>query len=298
MSDWGVALSGGGVPGVFGHIGFMQALDAWGLRPPVLVGASAGGIVAGSLAAGLSIQEVAAGWTHVARDPWALLPREAWHAAECLRPSRTPGVLDLGGAVCGVWHQQTTLPQGADLSAMLAWAIREGQRSTVAGWKRGCGVAVSDLDGGRPVVLHPNGSLAAGWSTADALTATAAFPPLFSGVRGPDGHLYCDGGLYADVPVAAARSLGAERVLAVRIGGPAGVPDVLSLGYYAQIVLGRLIDAANRSDNPPADLSIGIPTVGGLLSLGDWQRDLEAGNAAAVAHRAEIEALAEGTGVA
>ena len=68
---WGLALSGGGVKGT-AHVGALMALEKAGLTPSMISGASAGAIVAGLYASGMSavalaetlkdVQRVGGGW--------------------------------------------------------------------------------------------------------------------------------------------------------------------------------------------------------------------------------------------
>ena len=53
-THWGLALGGGGVLG-FAHIGVLMAMRLYGLSPSMIAGTSAGGAVAGLLAAGVNI---------------------------------------------------------------------------------------------------------------------------------------------------------------------------------------------------------------------------------------------------
>ena len=52
----GLALSGGGSKG-FAHLGAIQALDEWGIRPDVISGTSAGAVVAAFYASGYTPME-------------------------------------------------------------------------------------------------------------------------------------------------------------------------------------------------------------------------------------------------
>jgi NTE family protein len=67
----------------------------------------------------------------------------------------------------------------------------------------------ADLETGEPVVIH-RGSL------LDAVYASCSFPGVVEAVRW-QGRLLVDGGVVAQVPVEAARALGAERVIAVNV---------------------------------------------------------------------------------
>jgi NTE family protein len=64
MKSIGIALSGGGARGV-AHIGILQALEEMGIRPQILSGVSAGGMVGGFYAAGYSPREILGFMKHV-----------------------------------------------------------------------------------------------------------------------------------------------------------------------------------------------------------------------------------------
>lgn len=269
---WGIALSGGGVPGVAAHLGFLSVLEEQNLLPPVLVGASAGGIAAGMLAAGVTAADAVKVWGDEARSWWRLIPQEAIHAAEFLRPKQEPGILNL---------YQFVLRVGTAVDAV----------ESVSRWKIGYGAVVSDLNAGKPLLVHAGTAL--DLSTEEVLAATAALPPIFSGIRTEGGHLLCDGGLFDDSPVDAARALGAEKVVLVHIGGPVDVPDRLNVGELTRLVLSRGLAWGDRGANPiPPDLRVDVPAVGGLLSFADWDRDMEAGRSCATGALVEIRRLA------
>lgn|GEM_PF-3134907 len=269
--QWGIALGGGGVPGVAAHLGVLHALRSESLVPQVCVGTSAGGLVAGALAAGAELGYLVRGWSTVMADPWRLWLAEAETAVHILRPSPTPGLLDLRPVL--------------SLVSQLSSRGQNWLTQPVARWRGGYGVTLSDLTACRPFVV------AAAWddsavptlSTEQALVATAAFPGVFSGVRTADGHLLADGGVYDMLPVEACRRLGARRVVAVRIGsGEDAVPSDLTTLDLLHIVVARLLRLGQEVANPdPPDVLIDVPTSGGLLSTGDFAANFLAGVRAA-----------------
>src|SRR3982751_3112448 len=67
----GLALSGGGARG-FAHVGVLKVLVENGITIDMIAGTSAGAVVGGAFAAGMSPDEIAAiamniGWTNIAR---------------------------------------------------------------------------------------------------------------------------------------------------------------------------------------------------------------------------------------
>lgn len=267
----GLVLGGGGVPGIAAHLGFLRGLSEAGVSWEVVVGISAGGIVAGGLAAGLTLDAMEHQWRHVVHSAWSLVPREVVHLLFSLRPSPTPGLLDLTWVV-----QQTSV----------------GRKLFVNEWVPGYGVVVSDVTDGCSVLVshdHP----VVEW-TVDALVATAAFPGLFSGVRAPNGHLLVDGGLYSEMPVWAAAMLGATRVVVVRIGrATSGVPGLTTLDELFWVLADQLAQRSSPTTAPASvpQRVVELPTRGGLLSLAEWDRDYSVGYETAQAQAADLESF-------
>ncbi|MFZ2226897.1 MAG: patatin-like phospholipase family protein [Candidatus Nanopelagicaceae bacterium] len=178
----GLVLGGGAALGA-AHAGILQALDEAGVRCSVVVGTSAGALIGGGYAAGLTGGELtklvlAAQWSTFAQ----------WH------PNRRWGLLD---------------------SSPLERSIEEyvGTRLIEDLERRFGAVAFDPL--ARELVLIESGSL------ATALRASSAVPGLFPPVR-IEGRLLVDGGVSDNVPVWAARKLGADYVIAVGVdSGPA-----------------------------------------------------------------------------
>jgi NTE family protein len=179
----GLALGGGGVRGG-AHIGLLKVLDEEGIRVGPIAGTSAGGLVGGLYAAGLSGKQI-----------------------ERLLTSFDPaGILD------------------PDLSG---WALLSAQRFIDLVRRRLHDVRIEDMP-------HPFAAVAVDLRTsqevllttgplADAIQATIAVPGLLCPVEQEDCVLV-DGGILDNVPVVAARKLGAGRVLAVDVGVPLDFP--------------------------------------------------------------------------
>ena len=103
-----------------------------------------------------------------------------------------------------------------------------------------------------------------------ALRASIAVPGLFPPVRN-EGRLLVDGGLVANLPLAAARRLGADRMIAVRLR-----PE------WDRIPIGATSDQVAALENQPGVLVI-RPEVSGMAqwSRVDVPRLVDAGYAAA-----------------
>lgn len=178
----GLVLGGGAALGA-AHVGVLQALDAAGVQCTVIVGTSAGALIGGGYAAGLTGDELA-----------QLVLTADWSTFAEWRPNRRLGLLDTSPLERSI-EEYVGARQIEDLN------LRFGA------------VAFDPL--ARELVLLESGSL------ATALRASSAVPGLFPPVR-IDGRLLVDGGVSDNVPVWGARKLGADYVIAVGVdSGPA-----------------------------------------------------------------------------
>ncbi len=174
----GLVLGGGAARG-FAHIGVIQALEEAGIRPDLVVGTSAGSVVAALYASGKNgkeLQKVAESMEEASFSDWRL-------------PFFKPGVLK-GEALARFISSQVGGRQIQDLPMSL-------------------GVVATDLDSGRGVLFQRG-------DAASAVRASSAIPALFQPVL-IGGREYVDGGLVAPVPVQFARQMGAQVVIAVDI---------------------------------------------------------------------------------
>lgn len=173
-----LALGGGAARG-FAHVGVIQVLEEAGLRPDLVVGTSAGSLVAALYASGNSgtqLQQIAETMDEATFADWSL-------------PLFNRGVLR-GDALARYVSQQVGGRRIEELGMPL-------------------GILATDLQTGQGV-LFERGDI------ATAVRASSAVPGLFQPVR-ITGRDYVDGGLVGPVPVRQARQMGAELVIAVDI---------------------------------------------------------------------------------
>jgi NTE family protein len=172
----GLALGGGAARG-FAHIGVLQVLEENGLVPDLIVGTSAGSLVAALYASGKNGRELAA--IADAMDETAF--------ADWSYPGR--------GLIRG---------------EALAKFVRDktGHRN-IEQMRVPLGIAATDLDSGEGILFQRG-------DTGTAVRASSAVPAVFQPVR-IGSHEYVDGGLSAPIPVHHARQMGAEFVIAVDI---------------------------------------------------------------------------------
>src|SRR6478736_1824400 len=172
----GLALGGGAARG-FAHIGVIQALEENGFAPDLVVGTSAGSLVAALFASGRSGRELATiadGMDETAFADWSC-----------------PG-------------------RGLIRGEALAKFVREKtNRRDIEQMRIPLGIAATDLDSGEGVLFRRG-------DTGTAVRASSAVPAVFQPVK-IGTREYVDGGLSAPVPVRYAREMGADLVIAVDI---------------------------------------------------------------------------------
>ena len=200
----GLALGGGAARG-FAHIGVIQVLEENGVRPDLVVGTSAGSLVAALYASGLSGAELgvlAESMDESAMTDWAF-----------------PG-------------------RGVIRGEALARYVREhtGGRS-IEQMRLLLGIVATDLDSGEPILFQRG-------DPGVAVRASSAVPAVFQPVR-IGLREYVDGGLVAPVPVRFARQMGAELVIAVDISAaPDGsaTGDAMRMLLQTFAIMGRSIN--------------------------------------------------------
>lgn len=238
----GLALGGGAARG-FAHVGVIEVLEEQGLRPDLVVGTSAGSLVAALYASG--------------KDAGALLraaqSMEEAAIADWTLPLFNRGVLR-GEALARYVNQQV----GGRLIEQMV---------------RPLGVVATDLATGQAIVFRRG-------DTGTAVRASSAVPGVFQPVQ-INGREYVDGGLVAPVPVGAAREMGAELVIAVDISSaPEGNPTGDSLRILLQTfaIMGQTI---NRHELARADVVVRPALTGlGAAAFDLRERSVQAGRQA------------------
>ena len=240
-----MALGGGAARG-FAHVGVIAVLEEAGLRPHLVVGTSAGSLVAAIYATGKTsaqLQQIALGMEEVAITDWML-------------PIIGKGIFR--GDALGRYVNQLV---GGRLIENMAIAL---------------GIVATDLNSGQAVLFRSG-------DTGTAVRASSAVPAVFVPVR-ISGHEYVDGGLVSPVPVRFARQMGADLVIAVDIssppeGNPAG--DTLQILLQTFSIMGKSINQYELKD---ADVVV-RPSLAGLRSADFSARKLaiDSGRAAMLA---------------
>lgn len=249
----GLALGGGAARG-FAHVGVIQVLEREGLRPELVVGTSAGSLVAVLYASGMKPAELER----------AALTMEEATLTDWTLPLLSRGMLR-GQALARYVNQQV----GGKLLQDLPLPV---------------GVVATDLQTGEGIVFRRG-------DVGTAVRASSAVPGVFQPVA-ISGREYVDGGLVAPVPVQQARQMGAELVVAVDISSaPEGnaTGDTMQLLLQTFAIMGRSI---NRHELAGADLVVRPALAGvGSAAFSERQRAMAAGRAAMEAALPQLKAL-------
>jgi NTE family protein len=238
----GLVLGGGAARG-FAHVGVIQVLEEAGIRPDMVVGTSAGSLVAAIYASGKNgaqLQQIATDMEEALLTDWTL-------------PLFGRGVLR-GDALARYVNRQV------DARPMESFPLP-------------LGIVATDLHSGEGILFRRG-------DTGLAVRASSAVPSIFQPVR-IGAREYVDGGLVAPVPVRHARAMGAELVIAVDISNePSSNPADGTLQVLLQTfaIMGKSINAFELRE---ADVVV-RPSLAGVRSadFAARQRSIEAGRAA------------------
>ena len=207
---------GGGAARGFAHIGVIKALEAQGIVPDIVVGTSAGAVVGALYSSGLSGFE---------------LQKMA---------------LEIDEGQIGDW----SLPdrgvfKGEALQNFINRAVANRPLEKLP---RSFAVVATDLKSGESALFRSG-------NTGMAVRASSAVPGVFQPVN-ITGRDYVDGGLVSPIPVRAARSLGANFVIAVDISAnprDARTTSTVDVLLQTFAIMGRSI---SRYETTEADVVI------------------------------------------
>jgi NTE family protein len=258
----GLALAGGGGKG-WAHIGVLKVLEQLHVPIDCIAGTSAGSIVGGVYASGMSPEEmeqvvVSTDWSTIFTDSAPRQDQSFERKVEDLRGLwdlelgigkggiKVPSGIFAGQEVNGLLRRLTVRAVGVDNFDDLDIPFR---------------AVATDLKTGDLVVLD-HGELTA------AMRASMAVPGAFT-PETIDGRLLVDGGLRQNLPVQTVRAMGADVIIAVDLGtatptdaqlaNPLAVVDQMINIFMSQNVL------ASRESLKPDDVII-RPKVEGFTS--------------------------------
>ncbi len=238
----GLALGGGAARG-FAHVGVIQVLEEAGIQPELVVGTSAGSLVAALYASGKSsaqLKRVAETMEEAEITDWMMpiLNRGALRGEALARYVNT----QVGGRLI----EQMKIPLG---------------------------IVATDLHSGDPVLFRRG-------NTGSAVRASSAVPAVFQPVK-IGAREYVDGGLVSPVPVRQARDMGANVVIAVDIStDPEGAPasDTFQILMQTFNIMGKSLNTAHLKE---ADVVV-RPALTGVKSadFAARRKSIEAGREA------------------
>lgn len=253
----GLALSGGGARG-FAHVGVLSVLAEHGIPIDMIAGTSAGSIVGGAFAAGMSPDEISAMATKV-----------RW--TNMTRPSMSPlGLL-------------SNAPMGRFLKHHFPVSRFEDLIIPFA-------AVACDFERGEEVVFSGTGDLLL------AIRSSCAVPGIFAPIKDIDGILLVDGGVVSPMPTDAVRQMGADIVIAVDLmacGATFRAHPRTAVGMIFQSAM-ALLRAASRNQSYHADIVI-EPQIAHLRPDEIRKRDefIALGKASALAKIDEIKSLTQ-----
>ncbi len=204
----GLALGGGAARG-FAHIGVIKALEANGIKPDLVVGTSAGSVIAALYASGYrgtELNRIALTLDEAAITDWAL-----------------PFSGKFGGMIKG--------------DALQSMVNRLVKNQSIESTKIPLGIVATDLKTGQGV-LFQRGDM------GQAVRASCSIPSIFQPTI-INGREYVDGGLVSPVPVRYASQMGADFIIAVNISTePSSQDSSGTVGIILQTIsiMGQRID--------------------------------------------------------
>ncbi len=245
----GLALGGGAARG-FAHIGVLQVLEEQGIKPDLIVGTSAGSVVATLYASGKTPTEIA----NIAMN------LDESSLSDWVFPGRS---LMKGEAIAKLVR---THSGGKAIEAM----------------RLPLGIVAADLQSGQAFLFRKG-------DAAQAVRASSSVPGVFEPVK-INGREYIDGGAVSPVPVRFARQMGADIVIAVDISAiPEGQPTKGMVDILLQTfnIMGHSISQYEMNE---ADVVMRPKLEGiGSADFGNRRLSLLAGREAALTVLAQLK---------
>ncbi len=283
---FGLALAGGGIRGA-AHIGVLLALEEAGMKPEAIAGTSAGGIVAGLYAAGLTPKRLSE------------IVLELVHTGAALADPDLTGMLTLvpellarqRGACSGLLKGNKMENYLSGLTENIT--VREASMRLF--------IPAVDLFTGRTVVftnslagVRPIGGVKwnAGVKLCEAMRATSAIPGVFQ-PKMLENMCLVDGGVTDILPVDLLLAAGSPPVLAVDVAESYKMPDRITLpevvSHSFSIMETRLRQCVTRGEK--LLLKPDLPETSGVLNLKQMPACMEAGYRSAKAALPQIQRI-------
>lgn len=211
----GLVLSGGGARG-FAHAGVLRVLEELGVKVDVVTGTSMGSMVGGAYAAGYTAAQIEDIITGVDWDKM-MAPRA--ERAELPWRLKKDDYLNLpNNAITLTKDGRVELPESVIPSQELEIFLNDktgpvNYVNDLSELALPYAAIATDLVTGDRVVLQK------GVNLGRAMRASMSIPGAFAPVS-LEGRLLVDGGLVDNLPIALARDMGADVIIAVNVGTP------------------------------------------------------------------------------
>ena len=253
IPNLGLALGGGAARG-FAHIGVLQVLEEEGIKPSLVVGTSAGSVVASFYASGKTGQQL----------QWLADTMAETQFTDWANPFSGRGILR-GEALGKYINSQLNGMKIEDMKLPL-------------------GIVATDLRTGDGILFRRG-------DVATAVRASSAVPSVFEPVQ-IAGKDFVDGGLVSPVPVRYARQMGADLVLAVDISSrpeDAKTTDMLKVLLQTFSIMSKSISQLELTQ---ADVVVrpALPDIGST-EFSARKKSIEAGRAAMKQAMPQLRAL-------
>jgi len=283
-----LVLSGGGAQGM-AHIGVIKAFEEHNIPIDLIVGSSAGALVGGLYAAGVTVgemEEMVRNGTiehlFTGRPKQSDLP--IWKRDE----------LYLGNLSIGISNRQFVGSPGL-LDDKLIWKelfLRTASADYRADWDFDSlyvpfRAVASDLRKQKPFVFN-SGPL------ANALRPSMSIPLIYSPIQ-QNGQVLVDGGIYVKLPVEIAVDEGADFIVAVSAeDAPESGDDIQGLGGMFEEINSRILASGDSADVQGWDYFFRVPTGGHhVLDFPAGEAFIEAGYLAGSKAAEELIAIFE-----
>ena len=245
VPKFGLALGGGAARG-FAHVGVIQVLEEAGIKPDLVVGTSAGSVVAAFYASGkdgAQLQKAAETMEEATITDWTV-------------PLLGRGMMR-GDGLARYVNKQTG-----------------GRR--IEELKMPLGIVATDLKTGDGILFQRG-------DVGTAVRASSSVPSVFEPVR-IGNREFVDGGLVSPVPVRYARQMGAEYVLAIDISSPpesGKTGDMFDILMQTFTIMGKSINTLALRE---AEFVVRPPLTGvKSADFSSRRRSIEAGRSAMLA---------------
>lgn len=235
----GLALCGGGVRGA-AHIGALKAFEENGIKFDAIGGTSAGSIVSALYALGYTPDEMIKLFTHFSKAIMGVNPK---YFRTNIRES---GSIKVRGLISGL-NLEITLNEAANQKGV----------SNISDIKMPIIIPATDLIKNKKILFTNNTNLIGEEYITDievgkAVRASSSFPGVYNPLDYKD-YQFVDGSIFDNLPVESVRSLGVDKVLAIKFDLSSKKKNVSMYNIAMQAVdlmtENLIIDSVKSSDS-------------------------------------------------